>query len=398
MGRPTLRPDSSRSAALGMTIFLICATAIAGQDTIVLLPFCNVSGAEVAPSQVSTLMAAALKQHGWIVADPKKVDDILEQERVRYLDSLDPELVARLLDATGAQALVSGTVYEYADTRNPIVAISGRMIGADGEVLWTDLAAMSSDDTEHVLGFGRKTLLISVAGETVQRLTRKLPDPGLHPALVRGPTKPLFRSSPASYRSRDLAGTRQRVCVLPFDNASSVPEAGRVVTDVVALRLAASKGFAVVEPETLRAAALQARIGSFRGIATEDLARLAIAVGTPLFVRGTVYNFVDPGGRPGAVPDLQIELSLVDVNSGKALWIAQHARKGTDYIGFLMLGNVSNVVSLTDRVVSEMIDAEERATPGRSDEKNAHAVRGRLAGVRGVRGQTERAGTGDGQR
>jgi TolB-like protein len=303
---------------------------------------------------------------------------MLDSARLRYLDSLEPPMLAKVLTATGAQALVSGTVYAFSDSRNPIVAVAARIVRADGTVVWSDVAALSADDTERVLGFGRENDRSGVAAAVIERLTRRMPGPDMRPAIVDGPSKGLFQSGPASFRSRDLDTARQRVCVLPFDNLSSLPEAGRVVTDLVALRLAAARGFDLVEPSTLRAAALQARIGSFRGIGSDDLAKLADAVGTPLFVRGTVYSFADPAGRPGIVPELQVELSLVDVRAGRTLWVAQHARKGSDYIGFLMRGSVSNAISLTDRVVSEMIDAEERGRPrGEAGAKTARAAKAR---------------------
>ncbi|HXH38450.1 MAG TPA: hypothetical protein VNN08_07470, partial [Thermoanaerobaculia bacterium] len=206
-----------------------------------------------------------------------------------------------------------------------------------------------SEDTERLLGFGRKTTPQLIAESAVTALMRHFPSPGEETSLVHGKRKPLFRGGPLAFRTRDLdPATPHLICILPFENDSPVPEASRVVADLLSLRLAAANGFEVVEPATLRAAALKAGIASFRGTASDDLARLAPALGTSLFLRGTIYRY--------GTEAVQIEVSLVDINSGRILWSAQHDRKGSDYIGFLMLGAPSNAVSLTDRVVAEMID------------------------------------------
>jgi TolB-like protein len=140
--------------------------------------------------------------------------------------------------------------------------------------------------------------------------------------------------------------------MLPLENDSSVPESARIVADLLSLRFAAANGFEVIEPALLRAAALKAGIASFRGTTSDDLTRLAPLVGTTLFLRGTIYRYGDD--------NIQLEVSLTDLQSGRVLWSAQHDRKGIDYTGFLMLGATSNAVSLTDRVVAEMVDTAAR--------------------------------------
>ena len=327
------------------------------QPAIVVLPFDNFSGVTEAPRELAALFAKDLERRGWRVVPSEEVEPLLEKDRVRYLDSLDDQSRADIIAATGAAAIVSGTLYTYTEGRNPVVALSARMIRADGTFAWGDIKGLSSDDTETVLGFGRSGKIDGLAERTIDALTKRFPTPTEESEIIRGPRKPLFRSGPVSFRVPDLdPSAPHKVCVLPFDD-STASDAVRVVADVLSLRLASANGFEVVEPAALREAALKANIVSFRWITSDDLARLAPIVGTPLFLRGTIYDFVDPAaGRGGAAtPQIQIEMTLVDIQSRRVLWSAQHDRKGTDYTGFLMLGAVSNALTLTDRVVSEMI-------------------------------------------
>jgi TolB-like protein len=320
----------------------------AAQPSVVILPFDNFSGDDDATRDITALVARRIAERGWRVVTPESIEPLLEKERVRYLDSLEPAMLKRVADAAGAGAVLSGTVYTYSAGRNPIVALSARMVRADGTLLWGDVAGLAAEETETLLGFGRKTTAAGVAGDTVDALMRHFPR-GDEPALVRGKRKPMFRAGPLSYRVKDDgAAAPRRLCVLPFENTSAPPESARVIADILALRLAAGSRYEVVEPAMLRAAALKAGIASFRGATTDDLARLATVVGTPLFLRGTIFTYDDT--------TVHLELSLVDVAAKRVLWSAQHDRQGSDYTGLLMRGAATNAVALADRVIAEVVD------------------------------------------
>ena len=377
-----------RRCTPGLALVALLCAASANAATLVVLPFDNFSGAENAPATVHDLVVKAATAKGWTVAPDDQTEKVLEENRVRYLDSIDGAVRATIVESAGAEAVLSGTVYEYTNGRNPIVAVSARLVRADGTLAWSDIAGLSADETEGVLGFGREATTEGVAKHVIESLLREFPAPGRDSAPMKGPSKPLFHRGPASFHVPELdPKTPHLVCVLPFENLSQVPEASRVVADVLAIRLAAANGFEVVEPAKLRAAALKARIGSFRGISSDDLARLSAAVGTPLFIRGTIFQYAD-GSNRSIDPELQIDLSLVDVNAGRVLWTAQHDRKGSDYIGFLMLGAVSNAVSLTDHVIAEMIATAANGRVGDSNGPARAAIRDRDQQTR-LRGRTK---------
>ncbi|HSP35266.1 MAG TPA: hypothetical protein VLU46_13195, partial [Thermoanaerobaculia bacterium] len=304
---------------------LSVAPAPSPANTVVLLPLDNVSGAESAKEQLAPALEEAITRHGWKVISGGEITALLEAERVRYVDTLEAPMLQKIIAATGASGVVAATVYTYNDSRNATVAVSARMLRTDGTIAWSDVAALSSEDTTRVLGFGKKTAAGDLALQAIDLLTRRLPSPDREAPLRKGPTKPLFHAAPASFRSGELDTSHpQRVCVLPFENLSSNPDASRVVADILTMRLAAAQGFEVVDAATLRAAALTAEIASFRIVSSDDLQRLAKPLGTSLFIRGTIYDFTDPTARTGGEPRLQLDLSLVDVSSGRVLWAAQH--------------------------------------------------------------------------
>jgi len=359
---------------------MIAANAFGG-GSVVLMPLDNVSGEQSATAGLPPLIVKAMEAKGWTVTGGD-IEALLENERVRYLDSLDANVRHDILEKTGADAILTVTVYTYAVGRNPTVGLSAHLIDADGKIAWSDVAAVASSDTERAFGLGRKETIEEVAAEAVRKLME---------SLTRRRAGWRTRSTSPHYVSDDLDKSRP-ICVLPFDNNSNVPDAPRVLADVLALRLEAA-GFSVVDPAVLRAAALKARI-SLRSVSSPDLATLAKSVGTPLFLRGTVYAYDDPTTHNSAIPPaLDVEATLVDVSTAKVLWAAQQNRKGTDYIGFLMLGAVSNSVSLTDRVATEMI-ATARTNHAN---KNASGDRAAVASL-GRKGRQQQLHTGQSQR
>jgi peptidoglycan-synthase activator LpoB len=361
----SLSPSFDRLKPVAAIIFFLAFSARAA--TLVVLPFDNLTGDQLGTATISEAITRQALSKGWQVAKPEDVEATLEENRVRYLDSLDDPVRQAIIEKASAAAIVSGTVYTYSEGRNPIVAISARLVLADGSIEWADVAALSADDTEGVFGFGRAPTIEFLAQDVVEKLLRQFPRAGGDASPVHGKGKPIGHRGPSSFRVADLDPSAPHlVCILPFENISDTPQAPRIVADVLAIRLAEANGFEALEPAKLRAAALKAHIGSFRDISTDDLARLASAVGTSLFLRGTIDRYVDVTSR-ARQPELQIELSLVDVRAGRLLWTAQHDRKGGDYIGFLMLGAASNAVTLTDRVVTEMI-----ATAARGPTANAN--------------------------
>lgn len=351
---------------LAIACATLFATAVSAAETpaLVLLPFEDLSGSESGAQRVAALVEKAATAKGWRVVGTENVDALLEKARVRYLDSFDEPVRKSILDASGTTAILTGTIYRFAEGRNPVVAVSARLVRADGTLAWADVAALTSDDTEGLFGFGKKPTAAAVAESAVGALMRRFPAPGAtSAAITSGPSKHLFGAAPSSVLAPDALprGSGRRICILPFENASQTADGARVVTDLLAIRLAASGDYTVVEPAIVRAAALEAHIGSFTSMSPDALAKLAAAVGTPLFVRGTVFRYVDPALRGGVQAELDIELSMINVADGRIVWASQHARSGSDYTGLLLLGTITNSVSLTDHVVSEMVRAELRA-------------------------------------
>jgi len=349
--------------ALGLVlVFMIGSLPMrAAEHTLVLVPPTNVSGADEAPDLVYEAFVRRIEARGWTVAPPAEVDAALEAGRVRYLDSLPDQARLALIERFHAKAIVFGTIVGYRDDANPMLAVSARMIDKEGHVVWSELAVTSAQEAEGILGIGRPPNAGALATKLTARLFRSFPKKGILPVQQRARTarRSLLSGDPVTYRSASHPrGAVRRLCVLPF-TSSLGSDAPRVLAELLTIRLEASGEFEVVEPAELRNALRAERRGTLSSVTSAELARLGTRLGTTLFLRGNIYTFREGGSQRS---EIQLDLNLADVATGEVLWAVTHQRRGTDYAGPLQLGTVETAIGLADRVVSEIVGAQERAS------------------------------------
>jgi hypothetical protein len=336
-----------------LLLALLAATAPA---TVALLPLENVSGDERAGRDVAALLARALTARGYTVAQGEALEAALEAERVRYLDSLSTPVRAKVAAQLGAAHLVSGAVYAYLDGPDPMLAFSGRMVGADGAARWGGVFGRRASDTEGLFGAGRAATLDALLRVLAEQVERSLPAPGEAPAPARAPGKPLHLGKPRAVSAAALGGLRtRRVGVLPPECFADDVRAGAIVTHLLAVRLR-DAGFEPVEAADLREAMRAEGVRSFRALDSGFLGAIGARLGTPLFLTGSVYAWRDASRHASRPPEVSLELSLVDVAGGRVLWTGQHARSGADYAFFLQRGGVTTAVALADRAIAELLD------------------------------------------
>jgi hypothetical protein len=333
----------------------------ADPPSVALLPFENLTIAPEAPARVSKGIAAALAKKGWKVADGAPVEEALDAAHVRYLDSIDSAVRPKLAEALGVSAFVLGSVYAWDAGADPRVAFAVTLVGSGGNVLFSDLLSMRGEDAEDLFQSGRLFTLDEVAAEAIGRMAKRFPRPGAVPERPATRSLPVHLPSPRTFRSPSLVdGVRHRALVLPFANAGP-HEAARIVAELFARRLAASKLFDVVSPADLRAAFVAEKIHDLTDPA--ERLRLGKRLGTTLFLTGTIYEFREAQQAASSTPQLEMEGTLTDAATGEILWTSYASRLGTQYRGLLQLGEIHGIVGLADQSISEMIRAAEKALP-----------------------------------
>ena len=152
-----------------------------------------------------------------------------------------------------------------------------------------------------------------------------------------------------------------KLVVLPFNNISGRRDAGKIVADVFVVELFRDKRFDVVEPGNVNQIMFQEWIDRLGEIDIERLNMIGRRMGVSALVTGTVNEFND--GRTGSPPVVALNARMIEVGTGKIIWSANKSRRGDDYIKIFSLGRVRSVITLTQKVVKEMIATMKKKMP-----------------------------------
>ncbi len=340
-----------------LTLAVLClapAVSRADRNLVALLPFDDLAGRPAAARSVAPFAAQHLARRGYDVVYGMPVEAVLERLRVRYLDSLTADALRALREELGADAVLLGAILSYREGGNPAVAFSARMLREDGGQSWTGLVGLSADETTGMLGLGRAGTPDLLIAEAAGRLFATFPDASRRPPPAAIPRRRGRSPRPMTFRAAGFdPRVSARVSVLPFMSYASHRGASRIAVELAARRLGERGALRVVEAGDLRAAMNAEGVRTFRDADSGELQRVGRRVGSPLFLSGTVYAYRDPEAGD---PEVELQLTLVDVEGGRILWTSRLARKGSDYALPLQRGAITTAPALADQMLAEMVD------------------------------------------
>jgi hypothetical protein len=339
---------------LALALAAAAPLAARAEQRVAVMPFEETSKVRVA-DQLSGALAGRLAARHHALVPPAEVEAFLERERIRWVDSLPPEALSRLLAESGATRVLYGHVLA-ANERPLIVAVEARLVGPGGRLYWSDVAVVR----EELGGGALSPRKVSSLPEAIAEAPRRLAD-GVPDGRGEGTARPggaggmlLSRGGPIAWRRARDAGRGAPIAILSPTNYSADPLAPRLVAELLAIRAGAQRGVPLIEPDALRRAAVQADLRLSRRLDADDVKRLAPAVGTRLFLRTTVLAFEPAVASPVGEARVALEMTLLDADTGRILWTAIDDRRSSDYGAPLRPGPIRDVVSLADRVVDEL--------------------------------------------
>ena len=340
--------------ALALAVAVAAPLAARADARVAVMPFEETSRVRVGDELSRALADRLAARHHAIVAQAA-VEGFLERERIRWVDSLPPEALDRLLAETSATRVLFGHVLA-ASERPLFVAVKARLVGPGGRLTWSDVAIVREERGGGLLAPRKVGSLPEAIAEAARRLADGIPDGrGDRTARPGGAGGTLFaRGGPVSYRARG-AGRGAAIAILSPTNYSAEPLAPRLVAELLAVRAGAQRGVALVEPDALRRAAVQSDLRLSRRLDADDVKRLAPAVGTRLFLRTTVLAFEPSVASPVGDARVALEMTLLDADTGRILWTAYDDRRASDYDAPLRPAPIRDVMSLADRVVDELV-------------------------------------------
>lgn len=147
-----------------------------------------------------------------------------------------------------------------------------------------------------------------------------------------------------------------KVAVFPFYNKANNARASTVVTGAFVESLVQRGQFRVEFPGNIRNFLVSNRIIVRTGVDVNTIKLMGKRLGVNAVIIGRVDEFVGMDEKKkNVVPVVSISARMVDAQTGKILWMAEHRRNGDDYIKVLDFGKIRSVGALTKKVVGEMI-------------------------------------------
>ena len=157
-------------------------------------------------------------------------------------------------------------------------------------------------------------------------------------------------------KNHDQPGVK-KVAIFSFHNNTTIAEANKIVTGAFVASLVKMRKFKVEFPGNIKSFLVSERIIVRTGVDLNTIKLMGRRLGVDAVIMGRIEEFVGVEKKKrGVIPVVSISSRMVDVRTGKILWIAQHRRTGDDYIKVLDFGKVRSVGELTKKVVLEMIE------------------------------------------
>ena len=148
----------------------------------------------------------------------------------------------------------------------------------------------------------------------------------------------------------------KKIAVLPFANKTKKIDAGLIITYIFNSQLRNNTDYEI------------ANLGDIKEILLDNLVRIkhtididtARIIGDKLKVHailiGEVLEYEEQQNENNElIPKLAISVHLLDIKTGKILWMCQHEKNGDDYKLAFDIGQETSVVRLAQKMISEML-------------------------------------------
>ena len=336
---------TSALAAIAAAMAATTAMAAADPPTLAVIPFADYAEDSLALPTVMPRVYAALAAAGIPYLSEAEVRPALRRFRIRSVGEISVDGARIIGDATGADAILVGSIDVFTVEDTPEVAISVRVVEV-GEVVvaWAASESASRLDFAGPFGTGGTESIDALVDHTLNRLFDRLDR-----WIAEG-----GRAEPSR---------RPRLAIIPFDSAADYPNAGDIVSTIL-LPALVDDGFEVIEPGIVR------ELGRRRAHATRGsvdypfLSALATEYGTQIAVTGTVESFQRSRSEGAAPAVVEISARLLDATPPSLIAGFHDTKSGHDSETLFRQGRCHAVGRLTGEVMKSLrtfIDRESEA-------------------------------------
>ncbi len=151
----------------------------------------------------------------------------------------------------------------------------------------------------------------------------------------------------------------ETIGVLPFKNLTNDRLAGEKVANALITELLVKKSFDVVEPGQFREKArgiLSGGIDSGGEWKLDNIKKLGSEAEVQGIITGTVRDYEMVRIGQTSYPLVTVDVELIDVETGKVVWMISHTRKGGPHLPIISLGETYTLGEMTQKVCKDIVD------------------------------------------
>lgn len=147
------------------------------------------------------------------------------------------------------------------------------------------------------------------------------------------------------------------IAILPFDNISGHPDAGKKVVNLLLTELIRTELFELADMGEVENSLRSLRIRTIAEIDLEKLQAFKEQLGVQTVIVGSVDEYELRQEGSGTVPVIAVNARMLDAQTGDILWAVSHTRNGDDWETIFGFGRIISLSRLAQIVVSEMLES-----------------------------------------
>ena len=168
-------------------------------------------------------------------------------------------------------------------------------------------------------------------------------------------------TSVIGYLRPDVTAARiKSMAVIPFDNISGHPDAGKKVVNLLLTELVRAELFEIADMGEVESSLRRLRIRTTAEIDLLKLRDLGEQLNVQVIIVGSIDEYELRQERGGAIPIVAVNARMLDVKTGDILWTISHTHEGDDWETIFGFRRIISLSRLAQIVVSEIVESLER--------------------------------------
>lgn len=151
------------------------------------------------------------------------------------------------------------------------------------------------------------------------------------------------------------------LAILPFDNISGHPDAGKKGVNMLLTELTRTGLFEIATTGEVEKSLRRLRIRTTAEVDLSKLVELGVHLRVQVVIAGSVDEYEIRQDKGRSVPVVAISARILEVQTGDILWAISHTRDGNDWETVFGFGRIISLGKLTQIVISEMVESLMRA-------------------------------------